>query len=76
MIFVHGEDPDWEEVWGFEGPGHLCLLCGEPVGDGQVAMWSGADATETRGATKIFFHPGCIPSFCRRILMDFEKAEI
>ena len=36
-------------------------------------------AMESRGgvtaAANIFFHPVCIPSFCRRILMDWEAVE-
>ena len=51
----------------FEGPGHPCFLCGDPLGSGDIAHWAGSTAT-------IYLHPGCVPSFCREILEDWERV--
>jgi hypothetical protein len=47
-----------------------CFLCavdlGEPSLGNPVIHWMGSQGD-------IFFHRDCVPSFCRRILQDWER---
>jgi len=94
MIFIPDDVTEEWEMMGFTGPRHPCFLCGNPVGEGEVANWMGSiggagDMPEPEGmaseilkalgpvtrAGNIFFHPRCIPTFCRRILEDWERVK-
>jgi hypothetical protein len=55
----------------YHGPEHPCFFCGESLGEGMVVHWSG---TGFKGPGTIFIHPKCVPTFCRRLLMDWERA--
>ena len=98
MLFIPDEHRDEWDLFNFEGPRHPCFLCGHPVGEGQVILWSGSTGSadpdqpasddpdveavvrelRRRGPVSagmcVFFHPKCVPSFCRRILEDWERS--
>ena len=42
MLFLPEDEIDSWEGWGFDGPGHPCFLCAEPLGDGPAVMWCGS----------------------------------
>jgi hypothetical protein len=44
-----------------------CFHCHEPLVPPAVC-WDGMPSM-------VSFHPRCVPSFCRRLLMDWEKSE-
>jgi hypothetical protein len=51
----------------YKGIDHECFLCGRGVGEGFVIHWAGTTGD-------IYLHPTCVPSFCRRLLMDWERC--
>lgn len=50
-----------------DGPATPCFLCGFPLGESDAFCWSGASGF-------IYLHTSCIPSFARRMLEDWERA--
>ena len=42
MLFTPDKHRDSWADWDFEGPRHPCFLCANPVGEGQVVVWSGS----------------------------------
>ena len=51
-----------ERLW----PEMSCFLCNEPINE-EFIVWS--------GTRSIYFHPDCVPSFCRRLLEDWERSK-
>ena len=80
MSVFDGSDKGVE--WVFEGPLQSCFLCGGAVGEGKVIHWRGSAGVLIKAfgpinkALDVFFHPGCVPLFCRRILSDWESVRV
>lgn len=76
-VLVPGDiGQEMQEHLRFRGRDHPCFLCGKPVGDEQVIMWSGFGVESSNANNvNIFFHPRCVPSFCRRVTQDWEGTE-
>jgi len=68
MSVIRGDRPEGEFPHpDFMGPWHRCFLCAQELGPGLVVHWM--------GDRHIYLHPDCVPSLCRRMLMDWEAVQ-
>ena len=50
-----------------DGPATPCFFCGIPLGTAMAVIWAGTPGW-------IHIHAACVPSLCRRLLEDWERA--